>query len=315
MNKEQSRGFINYLIHFFKMPLNNYIKFREQNNVVIFFYLLFLSSFIEYCLVLFLFFIGFELSNRFFIIATSAYVCGFMIFFSFYQIHLYIYNCDGNCLNEDKNKKEKKKISFYIFITIYSLYNIFWILIIANIFTIFDKLKIQILLKYSSQIISCYFIFVYTLIIFIPIFYILVIEFVLPIINDFTKTNLLTLESCLYYVIFISFMLSKLLSFKCLEKFLSNSEVKDKQEYEIVLKQNDLMIFYINIVVTLILKPLNFDKSYKTIIDALFYSTTCMGLIFSAKEKANACEKQSHDELKNKPDNKTNDDNLNEFIS
>ena len=137
----------------------------------------------------------------------------------------------------------------------------------------------------------------------------------LPIINDFTKTNLLTLESCLYYVIFISFMLSKLLSFKCLEKFLSNSEVKDKQEYEIVLKQNDLMIFYINIVVTLILKPLNFDKSYKTIIDALFYSTTCMGLIFSAKEKANACEKQSHDELKNKPDNKTNDDNLNEFIS
>lgn len=298
MNKEQSRGFIYYFRYFFDLFLVNYIKFGGQNILVKYFYHLFLLSFIEYCLVFSLFFIGFELSNRFFILVASAYMCGFMILFIFYQIHLYIYNKDGNCLNEDKDKKEKKKISYYIYIIIYFLYNFLWILAFAIIFTIFDKLKIPILLNYPQCIIPCYCIFIYLLLVSVCFLYYLVTAYALPTINDFAKTNLLTAESCLYYVFFISFVLSKLLSFKCLEKSLFNSGAKDKQEYEIVLKQNDLLIFYINIVVTLILKPLNFDNNYKTIIDALFYSTTCMGLIFSAKEKACACEKQSHDELK-----------------
>lgn len=314
LNKEQSRGFIYYFKYFFNLFLVNYIKFGGQNILVKYLYLLFLSSFIEYCLVFSLFFIGIELSYIVITIVASAYMCGFMILFSFYRIHLNIYNNDGNCLNEDKDKKEKKKISYYIYRIIYFLYNFLWILAFAIIFMIFDKLRIPILLNYLECIIPCYYIFVYLLLVFACFLYFLVTTFVLPIIKNFDKTNLLTAESVLYYVFFISFVLSKLLSFKCLEKFLFNSGAKDKQEYEIVLKQNDLLIFYINIVVTLILKPLNFDNDYKIIIDALFYSTTCMGLIFSAKEKACACEKHSHDELKSKSDNKPDDDNLNEMI-
>lgn len=229
-------------------------------------------------------------------------MCGVMISFSFYQIHLYTYNSDENMLNEDKNKIEKLIIG----------YNRIWIFVFSTIFTIFHKLKIQIILRYFSSIMLCYCIFIFTLIAFTGMLYYLVISFALPIIKNFDKTNLLTNVSCLYYAIFLSFILSKLLSFKCLEKFLSNLGVKDKTEYEIILKQNNLTIFYINIVITLILKPLNFENGLKIIIDGFFYSTTCMGLIFSAKEKANACEKLPYGELENKLDDKTDNDSSNE---
>lgn len=249
-----------------------------------------------------MFFIGFELSYRFITTLACTYVLGAMIIFSFYQIHLYIYNGDENILNEDKNTIVKLIIG----------YNRIWIFVFSTIFTIFHKLKIQIILKYFSCIMLCYCIFIFTLIAFTGMLYYLVIFFVLPIIKNFDKINLLTNESCLYYAIFLSFILSKLLSFKCLEKFLSNIGVKDRTEYEIIMKQNNLTIFYINIVITLILKPLNFENGLKTIVDAFFYSTTCMGLIFSAKEKANACEKSPYGELENKLDDNTDDDNWNE---
>ena len=153
--------------HFLKMYLNNYTKTWEQENVEKFFKLLSTSSLIEYFLVLSLFFIGFEFSYRFITTLAYAYMLGVVIFFSFYQIHLYIYNSDENQVNEKKNKIEKLIIK--CFKVLYIGYNLIWMFVFSTIFTIFQKLKIQIILKYFSCIMPCYFIFIYTLILFILI--------------------------------------------------------------------------------------------------------------------------------------------------
>ena len=155
---EQIRNFKECFMHFLKMILDSYIKIGEQDNVKKFFKLLFISSFFEYCLVLSLFFIGLELSCRFITILAYAYMLGFMILFSFYQIHLYIYNNDENQPNEQKNKIEKLIIK--TFKAIYIGYNSIWIFLFTTVFTIFYKLKIQIILKYFSCIMPCYCIFI-----------------------------------------------------------------------------------------------------------------------------------------------------------
>lgn len=237
-----------------------------------------------------------------FVFKNSKFVCFFtqgneqlFLFTVISFIYLFIWGISFTSYNvvsyyyEKRNKHEllKKDIKglFNLLYNFYLLINLPWITLTYIIVLIFKCLKIENLGQYIGLVILIY---SYCLIVCF-----LILIFLCNLFNSLLVNNVIMLNSyfnentILYFLVFFSILVSKKLQEAALNLFLKKF-VKNRYEYEKILKQNKLLLYYILIVITFFLKALNLTGTNKEIIDALFYSTNMLTMISTATQKANA---------------------------
>lgn len=102
----------------------------------------------------------------------------------------------------------------------------------------------------------------------------------------FLINELITEATYLYIIVFISIIISKYIPALLLKIVLCLSITKNSYEYKKTFDQYHLLNYYFLVVITLILKALNFSGYDKILIDALFYTTNALTLFSTARQKA-----------------------------
>lgn len=191
---------------------------------------------------------------------------------------------------EKRNKHEllKKdikgflKIFYYLFIAI----NFPWVGL-GYIFMLVTKwLKIEILREYMTILAAAY---SYSL--FISL---LLLLFLCQITNSLMINGIIRLniiisqKTILYFLVLISVWACKKLQEGFIKLFLFLDDKSARYKYNNILIKNNLLLFYILILITFIFKALEFSGVYKDLVDALFYSTNMVTMVSTAVQKANS---------------------------
>lgn len=102
----------------------------------------------------------------------------------------------------------------------------------------------------------------------------------------FLTTTVVTEKTYLYIIFFISIIVSKHIPTMILNKVIQPSINKNSSDYKLIFNRYHLLNYYFLVAVTLILKALDFTDEIKLFVDALFYTTTALTLLSTAREKA-----------------------------
>lgn len=189
-----------------------------------------------------------------------------------------------------KHQLEVKNIRGIIPKTLYSIYIIIhfpWILTLCFILRLMEKTKIENLTELLLVIVPLYFNFV----IFVLMIFKIGIEVCIMLNNHniLPITTHITEMTYVYMLALISIEIGEkilIFVFKLYVKFIIPST---SPKYNRILKQYNLLNYYVLVIITLMLKAMNFSDGYKYLVDGLFYSTTAFSLISTAKEKAAQC--------------------------
>lgn len=102
----------------------------------------------------------------------------------------------------------------------------------------------------------------------------------------FLTTTVVTEKTYLYIIFFISIIVSKHIPTMILNKVIQPSINKNSSDYKMIFDRYHLLNYYFLVAVTLILKALDFTDENQLFVDALFYTTTALTLLSTAREKA-----------------------------
>lgn len=103
---------------------------------------------------------------------------------------------------------------------------------------------------------------------------------------DFLTNNLVNDTTYLYLIVFFTIVVCKHIPTLLLHIAIKPFANKNSIAYKRIFNQYHLLNYYILVVITLILKALNFTGNEKILIDALFYTTNALALFSTAKQKA-----------------------------
>lgn len=210
-------------------------------------------------------------------------IYGFGILFSFtlYNIISYFYE---KRKKHELLRKDIKGAGFLLYF-LYLIINFPWITFTYIVILIEKFLKIENLSKHRGAIILTY---SYSL--FAAFFLLLIILYIVSYMmsaNVVRLNNYINEITMLYLSVFVSILIFKKLQEILLGISLEIIE-KNKVERNKIIKQNKLLLYYILVVITFILKAMNLTDEYKNLVDALFYSTNMLTMISTAIQKANA---------------------------
>ena len=147
-----------------------------------------------------------------------------------------------------------------------------------------ELFKIQSLKEYLPLLICGY---LYFLIFALFIFQILY-KFTNTLLSHYTflTNTLITKNTYLYIIVFISIIISKHIPTLLLKISLRPFIDKNSNNYKEIFNRYHLLNYYFLVLITLILKALNFSDENKILVDALFYTTNAMTLFSTARQKA-----------------------------
>lgn len=221
-------------------------------------------------------------SKVLFYVYVIMFMYAFLALTSYTIYHIISYKYEYRNKHE-LNKKDIKGIYNLLFF-IYKFIHLPWILLSCLIQKILVLFRIQNLKYYLPMLILGY---LYSLIFALIILQILC-KCAETLINHYTFliNELITEATYLYIVVFISIIISKYIPALLLKIVLCLSITKNSYEYKKTFDQYHLLNYYFLVVITLILKALNFSGYDKILIDALFYTTNALTLFSTARQKA-----------------------------
>lgn len=210
-------------------------------------------------------------------------IYGFLLLFSFTLYNIISYSYEKRKKHEllKKDIKGAGILLYYLYLII----NFPWIIFTYIVILIEKFLKIENLSKHRGAIILTY---LYSL---VAAFFLLLV--LLNIVNNMLSAQIIELNNyinditILYFLVFFSILIFKKMQEGLLSIALRIIEI-NKFECKKILKQNKLLLYYILIVITFILKAMNLTDEYQNLVDALFYSTNMLTMISTAIQKANA---------------------------
>lgn len=200
--------------------------------------------------------------------------------YTFYHIISYNY--------EYRNKHEllKKDINgaYNLLFSIYKLIHLPWILLTCLTQRLLALFKIQRLKEYLPMLVCGYSYFLMIALIILQI----LCRYVDKLLFNYTflTNNFITETTYLYLIVFISIIVSKHIPTASLKVVLHPFVTKNSIEYKKIFDQYHLLNYYFLVLITLILKALNFSAEDKILVDALFYTTNAMTLFSTARQKA-----------------------------
>ena len=200
--------------------------------------------------------------------------------YTIYQICLYTF--------EKKQKHEliEKNLRFpyNLMIFVLNLIHLPWILSASILLFLLKKLKIDNLKMLLPLVVCGYMYFLMFSLIMIQLGCRL-LDYLITV-YPFLTNSLINDTTYVYILLLFTILLCKHIPTAFLKLSVKHLFPKNSIEYRRTFRQYHLLNYYFLIVVTLILKALNFEGADKILVDALFYTTTCMALVTTAKEKA-----------------------------
>ncbi|GEM_PF-1463520 len=219
---------------------------------------------------------------------TLLCVYAIMLIYAFFAstsytiYHIVSYNYE--CKNKHELNKEDIKGVYKLYFFIFKFIHLPWILLSCLIQKILELFKIQSLKEYLPMLICGY---LYFLIFALFIFQILY-KFTNTLLSHYTflTNTLITKNTYLYIIVFISIIISKHIPTLLLKISLRPFIDKNSNNYKEIFDRYHLLNYYFLVLITLILKALNFSDENKILVDALFYTTNAMTLFSTARQKA-----------------------------
>lgn len=207
----------------------------------------------------------------------------FIAFGSYTIYHIVSYNFE--IIHKHELLKKDIKGAYNLFSLLYKFIHLPWILVVCFTLKILSIFKIQDLRKYLPMLIGGY---LYFLMISLVVLQVLcnwldklLTDGILP------HNNLITEVTYLYIIVLVTIIFSKHIPTGLLKIVIRPFVNKNSLEYRRIFRQYHLLNYYFLVVITLVLKALNFTGIEKILIDALFYTTNALSLLSTAREKAN----------------------------
>jgi hypothetical protein len=166
---------------------------------------------------------------------------------------------------------------------IYKLIHFPWISITCIILKILEIFRIQNLKEFIPMILCGYIYFLMFSLIMLQVLCNFFDELLAT--YDFLTNSFINDVTYLYFIVFVTIFTCKQIPTIFLKKFIKPSD-KNSLIYKKIFRQYDLLNYYFLVVITLILRALNFSDDAQTLIDALFYTTNALALFSTARQKA-----------------------------
>ncbi len=178
---------------------------------------------------------------------------------------------------------QKMTVCCKLLIYLYKTIHYPWILLACSVQKILKKLKIQDLEKYLPILVFGYMFFLLSLLsmlqVLCTIIDVILNKYKFLINTYFTETTYL------YLIVFISIVITKHIPALFLKWALFPYIDKKSLKFKKILSQYNLLNDYFLVVVTLILKVLNYEVVTKNLVDALFYTTNAFALFSAIEQK------------------------------
>ena len=222
---------------------------------------------------------GSQIQHNMYVLMMS-YAFAALTSYTIYQIISYKY--------EEKHKHEllaKDITGYFKFLSfIYKLIHFLWIAVTCIILKILEIFNLQNLRNFLPIILYGYIYFFAISLTILRVSFILCDQ--LLAMYDFLTNSFINDITYLYLIVFVTIFICQRIPAFVLKQHIKPFINKNSSEYKKIFRQYDLLNYYLLVLITLILKALNFPDDIQILIDALFYTTNALALFSTARQKA-----------------------------